>query len=341
MSKLTDVYTLKNSNGVEVSFMADGARIISVKVPDAKGNVADVVIGYDTPEGAMKGDAYFGALCGRYANRIVNGKFTIDGVEYQLDCNNDINHLHGGVEGFNSREWKVEPVSISKFAQAYKLSLVSPDGDQKYPGELTVEVTYGLTNDNEFVIDYSAETTKPTVINLTAHPYFNLKGAGSGTVENHELQINASKYTPIDEAIGTVSGEIVPVKDTPFDFVSAKKIGDAVNGDADQLKFGGGGLDHNFVIDGYDGTVRLAAVLIDPESGRRMEVYTDQPGVQAYTGNHFDGTDTGKQGQPIEKWAGVALETQIFPDSPNKEHFPNAILKPGETYKHICVYKFV
>ena len=340
MTKSSDVYKLKNSNGVEVSFMADGGRIISIKVPDTKGEVADVVIGYDTPEGALKGDAYFGALCGRYANRIVEGKFSIDGKEYQLDCNNDTNHLHGGIEGFNSREWSVEPVSIPKFAQAYNLSLVSPDGDQKYPGELSVNVTYGLTNDNEFVIEYSAETTKPTVINLTAHPYFNLKGAGSGTVENHELQINASKYTPIDGAIGTVSGEIVPVKDTPFDFTTAKKIGDAVNEDTDQLRFGGGGLDHNFVIDGYDGSVRLAAVLTDPESGRSMEVYTDQPGVQAYTGNHFDKSDIGKQGQPIEKWAGVALETQIFPDSPNKEHFPNAVLKPGETYRHICVYKF-
>ncbi len=340
MSKSSDVYTLKNRNSVEVSFMADGGRIISIKVPDSKGNIADVVIGYDTPEAALKGDAYFGALCGRYANRVVNGKFTVDGTDYQLDCNNETNHLHGGNEGFNSREWSVEPVSGSKYAQAYKLSLVSPDRDQKYPGELTVSVTYGLTNDNEFVIEYSAETTKPTIINLTSHPYFNLKGAGSGTVENHELQINASKYTPIDEAIGTVSGEIVPVKDTPFDFTSATKIGEAVNSDADQLRFGGGGLDHNFVIDGYDGTVRLAATLYDPESGRKMEVYTDQPGVQAYTGNHFDNSDTGKQGQPIEKWAGVALETQIFPNSPNIEHFPNAVLKPGETYKHICVYKF-
>ncbi len=341
MIKSTDVYTLKNRNNIEVSFMADGGRIISIKVPDSKGNIADIVIGYDTPEAALKGDAYFGALCGRYANRVVNGKFSIDGTDYQLDCNNGDNHLHGGIEGFNSREWSVEPVSTSKFTQAYKLSLVSPDGDQKYPGELTVFVTYGLTNDNEFVIEYEAETTKSTIINLTSHPYFNLKDAGSGTVENHELKIIASKYTPIDEAIGTVSGDIVPVKGTPFDFTSAKIIGEAVNADADQLRFGGGGLDHNFVIDGYDGTVRLAAVLSDPESGRKMEVYTDQPGIQAYTGNHFDSTETGKQGKPIEKWAGVALETQIFPDSPNNEHFPNAVLQPGEAYKHICVYKFL
>ncbi|NPA36312.1 MAG: galactose mutarotase [Chlorobi bacterium] len=340
MSNSTEVFTLKNKNNVEVSFMANGGRIVSIKVPDKKGEIADVVIGYDTPEEALKGDSYFGALCGRYANRIVGGKFTIDGVEYQLDTNNGNNHLHGGFEGFNVREWKVEPVVIDKYAQAYKLLLVSPDGDQKYPGELTVEVVYGLTDDNEFVIDYKAETTKPTVINLTSHPYFNLKGAGNGTVEDHELQINASKYTPIDEALGTVSGEIAEVKDTLFDFTSAKKIGDAVNGDWEQLEYGGGGLDHNFVIDDYDGTVKLAATLFEPASGRKLEVYTDQPGVQVYTGNHFDGSEKGKHGCPIEKWGGVALETQIFPDSPNHDHFPDAVLRPGETYKHLCVYKF-
>ena len=338
MSK--EVYTLKNKNGVEISFMSNGGRLISIKVPDAKGNVADVVIGYDTPDEALAGDAYFGALCGRYANRIVEGKFAIDGVEYQLDKNNGNNHLHGGFDGFNVREWSVEPVADSKYAQAYKLSLISPDGDQKYPGELKVDVLYGLTDDNEFVIDYTAVTDKPTVINLTSHPYFNLSGAGNGTVEDHELQINASKYTPIDEKLGTVSGEISLVADTPFDFTGAKKIGEAVNANAEQLEFAGGGLDHNFVIDHHDGTIKHVATLVDPASGRKMEVYTDQPGLQVYTGNHFDGSEKGKQGKPIVKWGGVALETQIFPDSPNHNHFPNAILRPGETYKHLCVYKF-
>ena len=338
MSK--QVYTLKNKNGVEISFMANGGRLISIKVPDANGNVADVVIGYDTPDEALAGDAYFGALCGRYANRIVEGKFAIDGVEYQLDKNNGNNHLHGGFEGYNVREWAVEPVNDSKYAGAYKLSLVSPDGDQKYPGELTVDVIYGLTEDNEFVIDYTAVTDKPTIINLTSHPYFNLAGAGNGTVEDHELQIKASKYTPIDEKLGTVSGEISLVSGTPFDFTETKKIGEAVNADAEQLTFGGGGLDHNFVIDHHDGTVKHVATLSDTVSGRKMEVYTNQPGLQVYTGNHFDGSEKGKQGKPIEKWAGVALETQIFPDSPNHNHFPNAVLRPGETYKHLCVYKF-
>ena len=334
------VFTITNKNNVEVSFMANGGRIVGIKVPDAQGNLVDVVIGYQTSEEALKGDAYFGALCGRYANRVVQGKFSIEGKTYQLDCNNGDNHLHGGVEGFNTREWNVTPISTKKFAEAYKLSLVSPDGDQKYPGELKVEVIYGLTNENEFVIEYSAQTSKATIINLTSHPYFNLQGAGSGTVENHVLQINASNYTPIDEKLGTVNGEIAPVKDTPMDFTKAKKIGDACNASDDQIKLANG-MDHNFVIDGRAGELKLAATLSDPVSGRKMEVYTDQPGIQIYTGGHFDSSEIGKMGAPIEKWGGVAMETQIFPDSPNHEHFPNAILHPGETYKHTCIYKFI
>lgn len=340
MSKASDVFTLKNKNNVEVTFMAHGGRIASIKVPDAKGEVADVVIGYDTPEQALAGDLYFGALCGRYANRVVNGQFEIDGVAYQLECNNDKNHLHGGSDGFNNRVWEVEPVSIDRFAQACQLSLVSEDGDQQYPGQLDVKVIYGLTDDNEFVIDYAAETTKPTIINLTSHAYFNLQGASSGTIEGHELQINADRYTPISGEIGTVTGEIVPVEGTPMDFKAAKKIGLAVSSDHEQVKLVDG-IDHNFVIDNYDGTLKLAATLVDPVSGRKMEVYTNQPGVQIYTGSHFDGSETGKQNTSIQKWAGVALETQIFPDSPNKDNFPNAVLRPGETYKHTCVYKFI
>ncbi len=340
MTKASDVFTLKNDNNVEVTFIGRGGQITGIKVPDSKGELADVVIGYETVDAALAGDAYFGALCGRYANRVVKGQFEIDGESYQLDINNGPNHLHGGVEGFNLRVWEVESYIDPKFVQAYKLSLTSPDGDQKYPGELTVCVIYGLTEDNELVIDYTAETTKPTIINLTSHAYFNLKGAGTGTIEKHELQLNASKYTPIDGEIGTVTGEIAEVKGTAMDFVDAKLIGDACNSEDPQVKLVDG-IDHNFVIDGFDGSLRLAARLTDPESGREMEVYTDQPGVQIYTGSHFDSSETGKLGAPIEKWAGVALETQIFPDSPNKENFPNAILKPGDTYKHTCVYKFI
>ena len=340
MANKSDFFTLKNKSNIELTFIANGGQIISIKVPDAKGELADVVIGYQSVEEALAGDGYFGAICGRYANRIVNGAFEMDGVTYQLDCNNDKNHLHGGFDGFNSRVWDVEPFHDEKFAQAYKLSLTSEDGDQKYPGKLEVCVVYGLTEENEFVIKYLAETSKPTIINLTSHAYFNMKGAGTGTIENHELQINAQNFTPISAEIGTVTGEIANVAGTAMDFISSKKIGLACASDDEQVKLVDG-IDHNFVIDGFNGTVKLVATLTDPESGRTMEVYTDQPGIQIYTGSHFDGSETGKLGAPIEKWAGVALETQIFPDSPNKENFPTAVLRPGETYKHTCVYKFV
>ena len=340
MTKASDVFTLKNGNNVEVTFIGRGGQVTGIKVPDAKGEIADVVIGYENVDAALAGDGYFGAICGRYANRIVKGQFELDGTKYQLDINNGPNHLHGGNDGFNNRVWDVEEYADAKYAQAYKLSIVSPDGDQNYPGEMTVSVIYGLTDDNEFVIDYTAETTKPTIINLTSHAYFNLKGAGTGTVEEHELMLNADKYTPISEEIGTVTGEIATVEGTAMNFLNGKKIGEACNSDCPQVKLVDG-IDHNFVISGYDGSLRLAARLTDPDSGREMEVYTDQPGVQIYTGSHFDSSETGKLGAPIEKWAGVALETQIFPDSPNKADFPNATLLPGETYKHTCVYKFI
>ncbi len=340
MTKASDVFTLKNRNKVEVTFIARGGQIISIKVPDAKGEVADVVIGYGAVEGALAGDAYFGAICGRYANRIVKGQFELNGQSYQLETNNGPNHLHGGVDGLNLRTWEVEEVELPQFAQAYQLTLVSPDGDQGYPGELTTIVTYGLTEDNELVIEYDAVSDKDTIINLTSHAYFNLDGAGTGTIANHELTLNADKFTPIDGEIGTVTGEIAEVKDTAMDFASGKKIGEALEADCPQVKLVDG-IDHNFVINGYDGTLKLAARLESEVSGRCMEVYTDQPGVQIYTGSHFDGSEIGKQGQPIVKWAGVALETQIFPDSPNKAHFPEATLKAEEHYIHTCVYKFI
>jgi aldose 1-epimerase len=339
MSNKSDVFTLKNKNNFEVTFIARGGQVISIKVPDAKGEIADVVIGYDSVEETLAGDAYFGAICGRYANRIVNGRFEINDITYQLDCNDGKNHLHGGFDGFNKRVWEVEPITVAKYIQAYKLSLVSEDGDQKYPGRLEVNVIYGITQENEFVIEYSAATSRPTIINLTSHAYFNLKGAGTGTIEQHELQINADTFTPISAEIGTVTGEIESVADTELDFTKTKKIGLALYSDNEQVRLVDG-IDHNFIINDFDGTVKLAATLVDPESGRKMEVYTDQPGVQIYTACHFDGSEIGKLGMPIVEWAGIALETQIFPDSPNKENFPNAILRPGETYKHTCIYKF-
>ncbi|WP_439185141.1 aldose epimerase family protein [Carboxylicivirga taeanensis] len=340
MTNAADVFTLKNSKGVEVTFIARGGQITSIKVPNAKGEVADVVIGYDTVEEALAGDAYYGAICGRYANRIVKGEFELNGQSYQLETNNGPNHLHGGTDGFNLRTWEVEQVELPQFAQACQLTLVSPDGDQGYPGELTTIVTYGLTEDNELVIEYDAVADKDTIINLTSHAYFNLDGAGAGTIAEHELTLNADKFTPIDGEIGTVTGEIAEVKDTSMDFTAAKKIKEALQADCPQVKLVDG-IDHNFVINGYDGSLKLAARLESPLSGRCMEVYTDQPGVQVYTASHFDGSETGKQGRPIEKWAGLALETQIFPDSPNKAHFPEATLKAEEHYRHTCVYKFI
>ncbi len=340
MNKASDVFKIKNRNGVVVTFIARGGQVIGIEVPDRDGQVDDVVIGYQSVEDALAGDGYFGAICGRYANRIVEGKFDLNGETIQLDCNNDKNHLHGGVDGFNNRVWEVKPNQEKRFSESYKLALVSPDGDQKYPGELKIEVVYGLTEENEFVIEYNAVSSKDTIINLTSHAYFNLEGAGKGTVEGHELEMNASKYTPISGVIGTVTGDIADVKGTAMDFVDTKTIGEAIASDDAQVALVDG-IDHNFVIDGYDGNLRLAARLNDPVSGREMEVFTDQPGIQIYTGSHFDGTETGKLGSPIVKWAGVAMETQIFPDSPNKEHFPNAVLKAGETYNHTCVYKFI
>ncbi|WP_421920975.1 aldose epimerase family protein [Marinifilum sp.] len=332
------VYTLKN-NVVEIDFIPRGGQIISIRVPDSNGNIADVVVGYDSLEETLNGDGYFGAICGRYANRIVKGEFEIDKEKFQLDCNDNTNHLHGGHEGFHAKIWDVTEVDLGQFVQAYKLSLTSEDGDQNYPGKLDVTVVYGLTEDNQFVIEYAAETSKPTVINLTSHPYFNLNGAGNGSAVYHQLQINASYYTPISAELGTTSGIIARVNGTPFDFTKPKSVQLACDANHEQINMIGG-IDHNFVLDDFNGSVKLAGILTDPESGRKLEVYTDQPGIQIYTGAHFDGSERGKNGNPIQQCQGIAMETQIFPNSPNYDHFPNALLKPGERYTHVCIYKF-
>ena len=339
MTKASDKFILKNGNGIEVSFIARGGQIISIMAPDKNGQFADVIIGYDTVEQALAGDAYLGAICGRYANRIHAGKLKIEGKEYQLDINNGPNHLHGGFDGFNSRVWDVVPVELKKYVSAYQLSLVSADGDQNYPGELSVQIIYGLTEQNEFCIEYSAKTSATTVVNLTSHPYFNLQGSGVGTVENHLLKVNATRFTPLSNVKGTVSGEIIPVHGTALDFTHGKLIGEACKSSDEQIQMVDG-IDHNFVIDGYDETLKLAATLSEPDSGRVLEIFTDQPGVQFYTGSHFDGSVSGKNNLPILKWGGLAIETQKFPDSPNHSQFPSTVLRPGETYKHTCIYKF-
>jgi aldose 1-epimerase len=339
-TKALDVFTLKNRNGVEISFTAHGGRIISIKTPSSTGEIADIVIGYDTSEESLTGDLYFGAIVGRYANRVAYGKFSIEGESFQLDVNNGPNHLHGGFEGFHTRIWNVKKTERPGATNAWELSLTSPDNDQNYPGELHVKVVYSLTPDNHFIIEYEAETSKATIINLTSHPYFNLRGAGNGDVLDHELQLMADDYTPIDENLGTCAGEIAPVDGSPFDFTKPKRIREAVKSDFSQARLVDG-IDHNFIVNKSDLTIPLAAILKDLVSGRKLEVYTDQPGIQVYTANHFDGSQKGKKGNPIVKHAGVALETQIFPNSPNVSHFPNAVLKPGEKYTHTCVYRFL
>jgi aldose 1-epimerase len=339
VQKAFDTFSLKNNNNVEITFAAQGGRLLAVKVPSASGMVDDVLIGYDTVYEALEGDLFFGALCGRYANRVSKGQFELDGEKIQLVVNNGPNHLHGGFEGFNQRMWAVEAIDKEGCTSAYRLSLVSPDGDQKYTGELTVNVIYSLNNSNEFKIEYEAQTTKPTIINLTSHPYFNLNGAGKGDILDHKLKLEAGNYTPIHPELETCGGEIAIVYGTAMDFTSEKTIGEAVKSSFEQIKLVDG-LDHNFVLNHEGKSLGLAAKLAEPESKRSLEVYTDQPGLQIYTGNHFDGSEKGKGGVAIDKYAGVALETQIFPNSPNCDNFPNAVLRPGEKYTHTCVYKF-
>jgi aldose 1-epimerase len=338
-NKASDQFILKNNNGIEITFAAHGGRLVSAIVPSAGGEKADVLVGYDTVDEALKGDLFFGALCGRYANRIVGGKFELDGETIQLDVNNGPNHLHGGNEGFNQRIWDVEEINKEGCTSAFRLTLVSPDGDQKYPGELKVNVVYSLNDNNEFKIEYEAETTKSTVINLTSHPYFNLTGDLKQSAADHLLTINANAFTPIDPKVETCNGEVAEVNGTPMDFTTEKPIREAVSSDFDQIKMVDG-LDHNFVVNKEGANIARVAVLREPVSGRTLEVFTDQPGLQVYTGNHLDGSEIGKNGVPVQKYCGVALETQIFPNSPNHENYPNAVLRPGEKYKHTCIYRF-
>ncbi|WP_163323741.1 aldose epimerase family protein [Draconibacterium mangrovi] len=327
------IYQLKNKHGLVVEFLSHGARIFSVKVPD-KNDLVDILIGYDTPEEAIKGDVYFGAICGRVANRIAKGKFTLDGVEYQLVQNDGENALHGGPNGFQTRYWDVSKIDDN----TYKLNLTSPEGEENYPGELKVEVIYSLNNKNEFCIDIAAKTNKSTIVNLTCHPYFNLKGAGKGDVLDHFLQINAYKITPLNET-SIPTGEILKVGGTKMDFRNQRLLSDVVKKVDHQINQIGG-LNHNWALTKDDMNNKPALKLTEPISGRSVELYTTQPGVQVYTAMHFDGSEKGKKGIPIEAFGGIALEAQNYPDAINHENFPSPILKPGELYCHKIVYKF-
>jgi len=332
-----DLYTLTNAKGVEVKITNFGGIVVSVKVPDRKGNIADVVLGYDSLDGYINDKSYFGALVGRYGNRIAHAQFTLGGVTYELAKNNHENSLHGGVKGFNKALWDAKGVA-SKDGPSVQLNYLSKDGEEGYPGNLKVQVVYSLTDANELRIDYSATTDKKTVVNLTNHSYFNLAGQGNGDILGHELMIQADRFTPVDAGL-IPTGELRPVAVTPFDFGKRTAIGARINDDDEQLKLGKG-YDHNWVLD-HTAEFSLAARAVEPNSGRVLEVWTTQPGVQFYSGNFLDGTAVGKGGKAYGFRSAFCLETQHFPDSPNHPEFPSTVLSPGERYHQVTSYKFL
>ncbi len=337
-----EIYTLTNSKGAEAKITDYGATLTSLKMPDRDGKMADVVLGSNSIDGYtdqayQKANPYFGAIAGRYANRIAGAKFSINGAEYQLNANNGKNSLHGGIKGFDKVFWQAREIPAAN-GSAVELTYLSKDGEEGFPGNLTVKVIYTLTDDDELKIDYTATTDKETVVNLTHHSYFNLAGEGGGDILGHRLKIFADEFTPIDaESIPT--GELQSVENTPFDFRAAKEIGKDINADGEQLK-NGNGYDHNFVINGAAGELRPAAIVTEPKSGRVLEVLTTEPGIQLYTGNFLDGSLTGKGGGKYAVRSGFCLETQHFPDSPHNPNFPSTLLKPNETFKSSTVYKF-
>ena len=337
------LYTMSNRSGMTVKITNYGAIVTSIVVPDKTGKLGDVVLGYNRVEDYINAidRPYFGAVVGRYGNRIAKGKFTLDGTEYTLPINNGVNSLHGGIIGFDKVVWNATPTYGAGFS-GLELTYLSKDGNEGYPGNLNVKVTYKLTDANELVIEYHATTDKATPINLTTHTYFNLKGDGEGTILDHHLMLNASTYTPVDETL-IPTGELAPVEGTPFDFRKPKPIGNDIGVENEQLKFGGG-YDHNFVLDRAspdEKLLKLAATLSEPTTGREMQVFTTEPGIQFYSGNFLDGRLTGKSGKPYVNRGALCLETQHFPDSPNQPKFPSAILKPGEEYNTTTVFRFL
>jgi len=340
------LFTLRNVNGIEVRLIDYGGIVLSIMAPDRVGSFGDITLGYDDLEGYLTETPYFGALVGRYGNRIAGGRFTLDNVEYELATNNGSNHLHGGDVGFDKVLWAATP-SESSDGVGVALTYQSPDGEEGYPGTLDVSVDYLLNDDDELVIEYRASTDKPTPVNLTHHTYFNL--AGSGDILGHDLMINADRYTPVDATL-IPTGELAEVAGTPFDFAAPTTIGARIGNEDEQLAFGGG-YDHNFVLDRPDDgasiraggeltELRLAARVVEPLSGRVVEVETTEPGLQFYSGNFLDGSIHGKGGQAYEHHSGLCLETQHFPDSPNQPGFPATILRPGQEYHTKTIYRF-
>jgi len=333
-----DLFVLTNKNGAEASITNYGGAVVSIKVPDRNGRLADVVLGYDTLDGYVNDKAYFGAIVGRYGNRIAHAQFLLDGKTHTLVKNNGDNSLHGGIKGFNKAVWTAKTFS-GKDGQLLELSYLSRDGEEGFPGNLKVTVTYIWTDANALMIEYSATTDKKTVVNLTNHSYFNLAGQGNGDILGHLLTIEADRFTPVDSGL-IPTGEQREVAGTPFDFRKATAIGARIDQDDEQLKLGGG-YDHNFVLRRPAGSGEsLGARVVEPASGRVLEVWTTEPGVQFYTGNFLDGKSAGKGGATYPKRSALCLETQHFPDSPNQPKFPPVVLNPGERYHTITTYKF-
>lgn len=330
-----EMFTLRNAAGIELRAISYGGIITSLRVPDRTGQLDDIVLGFERLDDYLKDHPFFGAIIGRYGNRIAKGRFTLDGKTYELATNNGPNHLHGGIKGFDKVLWNVERVA-GKNAIAF--SRTSPDGEEGYPGNLRVQVTYTLTNDNELIVDYRATTDKPTIVNLTQHSYFNLAGQASGDILGHELMLNADRYTPVDETL-IPTGVRATVAGTPFDFRRPTVIGTRIDEPHPQLKHGGG-YDHNWVLNRSGGGLQLAARVTERKSGRVMTIRTTEPGIQFYSGNFLDGTLTGKGGARYKHRTGFCLETQHFPDSPNKPRFPSTTLRPGSEYRTTTVFTF-
>jgi aldose 1-epimerase len=349
--KPVDLFTLTNPNGMRVDITNYGGIVVRLMVPDRNGNLDDVVLGYDKLEDYIKDSPYFGAIVGRYGNRIAKGRFTLDGVEYKLAVNNGPNHLHGGLKGFDKVVWQAEPFQKLHEGAHFiddevgvKLTCLSKDGEEGYPGNLKVTVWYALTYNGVLKIRYEAETDKPTPVNLTHHGYWNLAGAGNGDILGHRLTIRADDFIPVDAGL-IPTGEVRPVKGTPMDFTAdvsgpdAKTIGARIDQDDEQLRYGKG-YDHCWVLGCCNGGVMVAATVLEPTTGRVMEVSTTEPGIQFYSGNFLDGSNVGKGGKVYEHRYGFCLETQHFPDSPNKPQFPSTILQPGQKYQSETWYRF-
>ena len=332
-----DLVTLRNQNQMEVRAMTYGGIILSIRTPDRQGQLGDVVLGHETAAGYFPNPPYFGAIIGRFANRIAKGRFSLDGRGYVLPINDGVNHLHGGTPGWDQAIWKADPFQDAR-GVGVVFTHTSPDGDEGYPGTVNARVTYRLTDDNALILDYQATTDKPTVINLTQHSYFNLSAGRASDVLNHELVINAARYTPVDDGL-IPTGDLTPVAGTPFDFRTSTTIGARIGGHDPQIERGHG-YDHNFVLNRTGSGLTLAARVIEPLSGRTLDISTTEPGLQLYSGNLLAGTMAGKAGATYGARAGLCLETQHFPDAPNHPGFPSTVLRPGETYRSRTMWKF-